>query len=206
MPPARRQKSKDSKAQEERIQSAITDLQDGKLSSARQAALKYDVPSTTLLNRMKGVKSRSQTWANCHRLSLEDEESLSRWIISVTEQHETAPSRSQIEEKANAILASRSTTPNVTVGEKWVYNYLQRHEELRPIYPRRIYSRRIYTAVVGSASAETGSPSINPNRETGQPANQRITLPPPISARLIWMLKHLTASIDWKSCFLRLKN
>ncbi|OGM48839.1 hypothetical protein ABOM_003017 [Aspergillus bombycis] len=177
MPPVRRQKSKDLKAQEERIQSAIEALQNGKLTSAREAARKYDVPSTTLLNRMNGVKSRSQTWANGHRLTLEEEDSLARWIISVAE-HETAPSRSQIEAKANAFLANR-TTPKETVGESWVYNYLKRHEELRPIYPQRRYSRRIYNTVIGSASAETGSLSINPSRETSQPGSRRNTRSPP---------------------------
>ena len=79
---------------------------------------------------------------------------------------------------ANAILAKRGTTIAETVGESWVHNFLKRREELRTVYPRRSYSRRIYNTVVGSTNVSAGSPSVNPDCETGQPNNQRNTLPP----------------------------
>lgn len=182
MPPVRKQKRKDPKEQEEqerRIQAAIADVKDGKLSSVREAARKYTVPSTTLRNRMNGVTCRSHKWANSHRMTPEEEESLVKWTLSAIEQHQTAPSRSEIEEMANSILAKRGTTVTETVGESWVHNFLKRREELRTVYPRRSYSRRIYNTVVGNANASAGSPSVNLDCETGQPNNQQNTLPSP---------------------------
>jgi hypothetical protein len=43
---------------------------------------------------------------------------------------------------ANLLLAKRGSTPIQTVGEKWVYNYTQRHPELTSRFSRRYDYRR----------------------------------------------------------------
>ncbi|QRD84954.1 hypothetical protein F9C07_9213 [Aspergillus flavus] len=147
--------------QERKIQAAISDVKEGKFSSVREAARKYGVPSTTLRNRMNGVTFRPKKWANCHRMTQEEEDALVQWTLSAIERNQTAPSRAQVEAMANTILAKRGTPINETVGGTWVYMFL------------------VYDTVVGSANAENGSPSANPDSETGQPGPQRLALPPP---------------------------
>lgn len=182
LPPIMRPKLKplpEMEEQERKIQAAISDVKEGKFSSVREAARKYGVPSTTLRNRMNGVTFRPKKWANCHRMTQEEEDALVQWTLSAIERNQTAPSRAQVEAMANTILAKRGTPINETVGGTWVYMFLKRRVELKEIYSRRSYSRLVYDTVVGSANAENGSPSANPDSETGQPGPQRLALPPP---------------------------
>ncbi|RJE17288.1 Pogo transposable element [Aspergillus sclerotialis] len=43
---------------------------------------------------------------------------------------------------ANILLAQRGTTPIQLVGEKWVYNFINRQEQLKTRYTRRYNYRR----------------------------------------------------------------
>lgn len=159
---------------------AVSAIKNGELSSVREAARKYAVPSTTLRNRLNGVTCRSQKRANCHKLISEEEDFLVQWIQSSVERHATPPSRSHIKEVANTLLANHGTTPVQTVGGSWVYNFIKRRAELQSIYARRRYSRRIYNSIIaGKPSAETGSLSANPDAVKGQPSNLQNLLSPP---------------------------
>ena len=48
-----------------------------------------------------------------------------------------APRQSHVRELANILLAERGTTLIQTVGEKWVYNFIQRQPELTTRFSRR---------------------------------------------------------------------
>jgi hypothetical protein len=58
-----------------------------------------------------------------------EEEVLKQWILSL-DLRRAAPTKAHVQEMANILLAKRGSTPIQTVGQKWVYNYTQRHPEL----------------------------------------------------------------------------
>ncbi|EED23153.1 conserved hypothetical protein [Talaromyces stipitatus ATCC 10500] len=58
MPPIRKKDSKDLIEQEGRILLAISDFQNGKIPKIAQAARIYNIPRTTLRNRLHGIEQR----------------------------------------------------------------------------------------------------------------------------------------------------
>ena len=55
---------------------------------------------------------------------------------------DAAPRYPQVREMANILLAERGSTPIQTVGQKWVYNFIQRHDEIKTRFSRRYDYRR----------------------------------------------------------------
>ncbi|KAJ5256556.1 hypothetical protein N7478_012660 [Penicillium angulare] len=144
MPPIRTQSSRNSAEKEGRILLAIQALERQEISNITVAARTFDVPRSTLRNRLTGLKARSETRPNSHKLTKFEEESLQKWIISLDDRG-AAPRPSTVREAANLLLAARGTTPPLIVGEKWVYNYVKRHHELSPRFLRRYNHERAKT-------------------------------------------------------------
>ncbi|EED22675.1 conserved hypothetical protein [Talaromyces stipitatus ATCC 10500] len=111
MPPIRNKNEKNLAEQEGRMLLAISDLKNGKISSVYQAAIIYNIPRTTLYDRgitcQMGTRSR-QTWIT--------------------------PRHSLVREMANYLLSQRG---NQQVGEKWVYNLIQRRPEIESKFSRK---------------------------------------------------------------------
>jgi DDE superfamily endonuclease/Tc5 transposase-like DNA-binding protein/Psq-like protein len=133
MPPIRSQNSQNSIQQEGRIQLAVEAYQNKEIPSIRETARRFDVPWTTLRDRLHGKLHRSETRANSYKLTTTEEESLLKWILSM-DSRGSAPRPNTVREMANILLAERGGQP---VGGKWVYNYTNRHEELKARYSRR---------------------------------------------------------------------
>ena len=76
MPPIRNQNSNYSVEQEGRILIAISDLKNGKIPNISRAAIIYNMPRTSLRNRLKGMQQNDTKRANGHILSEYEEESL----------------------------------------------------------------------------------------------------------------------------------
>ncbi|THC87090.1 hypothetical protein EYZ11_013463 [Aspergillus tanneri] len=70
-----------------------------------------------------------------------EEESLVQWILSL-DRRGAPPRPSHVQEMANILLAKRGTTPIQTVGDKWVYNFVKRRDELKSRYFRRYNHQR----------------------------------------------------------------
>lgn len=64
-----------------------------------------------------------------------EEESLVRWILSL-DQRGAAPRPAYVREMANILLAQCGITPVQAVGEKWVYNFIKQHDELKTRFSR----------------------------------------------------------------------
>jgi hypothetical protein len=141
MPPIRVGSSQDSVQQEERILLAIQALQKKEICSVAEAAYQFNVPRTTLRRRIAGATDRANTRANGHKMTQIEEESLKQRILSL-DLRGSAPTQGHVREMANLLLAKRGSTPIQTVGEKWVYNYTQRHPELASRFSRRYDYRR----------------------------------------------------------------
>ncbi|EED13550.1 transposon, putative [Talaromyces stipitatus ATCC 10500] len=133
MPPIRNKNEKNLAEQEGRILLAISDLKNGKISSVYQAAIIYNIPRTTLYDRLNGIQQRSIIRANGHKLSQFEEESLVKWVLDL-DKRGLPPRHSLVREMANYLLSQRG---NQQVGEKWVYNLIQRRPEIESKFSRK---------------------------------------------------------------------
>ena len=79
MPP----KPQNSENQEGRILLAISSLKNSQIPSVRQAASIFQVPETTLQRCLHGISTHSEKRANSHKLSLNEEQSIIQWILSL---------------------------------------------------------------------------------------------------------------------------
>jgi hypothetical protein len=133
--------SKNPAEQEGRILLAISTLKKKEISSVREAARVYHVPETTLRRRLKGATCRLEKRANSHKMTQNEEESLIQWILSM-DRRGAAPRPSHVREMANILLSKRGETTTQTVGEKWVYNFINRHDEIKTRFSRRYNHQR----------------------------------------------------------------
>ena len=137
MPP----KPQNSENQEGRILLAISSLKNSQIPSVRQAASIFQVPETTLRRRLHGISTRSEKRANSHKLSLNEEQSIIQWILSLG-QCGAAPRPAHVRDMANILLANRGQASTTTVGDKWVYNFIKRHDILKSRFSRRYNYQR----------------------------------------------------------------
>ena len=136
MPPNRRRSDRNLVEQEGRVLLAIAAIQKHEISSIREAARRFNVPRSTLQERLSGHLNRSEARANSHKLTQIEEESLKQWILSM-DSRGAAPRPATVRDMANLLLLKRGTIPIKTVGEKWVYNFTQRTPELQSRFSRR---------------------------------------------------------------------
>jgi hypothetical protein len=136
MPPIRSQSLKDSTEQEGRILSAIQAFQNKKIPNIHLAARTFKVPRSTLRRRLSGVQDRANSRANSQNLSEIEEESLQKWILFM-DARGSAPRPSTVREMANLLLEKRGTTPVLSVGDKWDYNFVKPHPLLSSRFSRR---------------------------------------------------------------------
>lgn len=130
MPPNRVRSRQDSIQQEGRLLLAIQALKRKEISTIRQAADQFQVPRNTLTRWLRGTTNRAESRANGHKLTQIEEELLQQRIL-LLDIRGAAPTQAHVREMANILLAKRGSTPIQTVSEKWVYNFTQRHPELR---------------------------------------------------------------------------
>ena len=136
MPPIRSQSSKNSTEREGRILLAIQAFKNQESASLREIARVFNVPRSTLRDRLSGHTERSATRANSFKLTEIEEESLQKWILSM-DARGAAPRPSTIREIANLLLVARGSTPPISVGQNWVTKYVKRHPDLSSRFLRR---------------------------------------------------------------------
>ena len=133
--------SRNSIEQEGRILLAISAIKKGDISNIQKASSIYNIPRTTLRDRLKGSIYRKESRANSHKLTQNEEDSLLRWILSM-DQRGAAPRPSHIQEMANILLSKHESTPIQTVGMNWAYNYIKCHPQIKTKYARRYNYQR----------------------------------------------------------------
>lgn len=83
MPPKAHQNSKNLAHQEGRILLAISAIKNRENPlTIRKAARLYDVPFTTLQNRLRGTIAQIERRPSGHKLTITEEETLLQWILS----------------------------------------------------------------------------------------------------------------------------
>src|SRR3954452_18080676 len=110
MPPIRTQSSRNLVEQEGKILLAIQAIKKQEITSIREAARHFNIPRTTLQDRLHGHQSRAEIRPNGYKLTEIEEQSLLQWILSI-DSRGGAPRPTTVREMANLLLASRGSTP-----------------------------------------------------------------------------------------------
>jgi hypothetical protein len=100
--------------------------------SRRAAAKLYNVPESTLRDRMSGATPIAERRPAIQVLTALEEVAVAQYILDL-DARGIPPSLEDVREMADRILASRGTR---RVGKQWPYRFLQRREELRTRYSR----------------------------------------------------------------------
>lgn len=121
---------------------AVSASKKQEIQSIRQAARLYDVPYTTLHNRLHGSINRTEQRANGHKLTITEEDTLVQWISSMDKRGAT-PRPVAVQDMANILLSERGlTTSPIQVGKNWVHNFISRRDELKTRFSRRYNYQR----------------------------------------------------------------
>ena len=116
--------------QEGRIALAVNALKQGHFTSIRGAAKSYDVPFTTLRRRVRGQLARHDIRPPNYKLTSIEESTLVKWILSM-DQRGLSPRPNAIQQMANLLIQKQSdTSQGITVGNRWVLNFVRRHQAL----------------------------------------------------------------------------
>ena len=124
---------------EGRMALALQAYKDGYFTSVRGAANAYDVPPSTLQSRVHGCLPRRDLRSVNLKLTATEETTLIQWILSMDERG-LPPRKAYIQQMANLLLQKRSNTDQdntLTVGKKWVQNFIRRHNSLQLKYTRK---------------------------------------------------------------------
>jgi predicted HTH domain antitoxin len=141
MPRKTRIIAKNSTEQEGRILLAISALKNKEISSVQRAAEIFDIPQSTLRDRLNGRQYQIEKRANSHRLSTTQEESLIEWILS-RDQHGVPPRPSHVQEMANILLQADNPSGFKPISKNWVSIFTNRRDEIKTRYAQRYnYSR-----------------------------------------------------------------
>jgi hypothetical protein len=131
-------RSKDSSYTEGRIELAIQAFKKGQFQSLQAAALTYDAPITTVRRRIRGIRSRRDSQPSNCKLSSTEEETLIQWILSM-DQRGMPPTTASVRRSADLLAQRPESTAPQTVGQNWVRNSVNRHDEIRKRAQRRSY-------------------------------------------------------------------
>ena len=121
-----------SQSQEARILLAIQAIRTNQEMSIRCTAKTYDVPQTTLRDRMKDCVSKVEERNARHNLTPTEEEILVRYILDLDSRG--FPSRiNDVRDMADLLRKVRHVKP---VDKQWPYNFVQRRPELKTRFSR----------------------------------------------------------------------
>ena len=124
--------------QEGRILLAIQAVKLGQFRSLKAAAISYDVPRTTLSNRINGIASRRDSTPNSQKLTPEEELAIVRYILNL-DSRGFPPRPQAVQEMADLLLAVRDAPP---VGINWTSNFIKRRTEIKTKFSRKYDYKR----------------------------------------------------------------
>jgi hypothetical protein len=118
--------------QEARIIFAMEATRTIKKINITRAAKTYNVPPSTLRDRLRDHVLLAERRNAQHKLTLTEEETLVRYILDLDSRG--FPTRiSGVEDMANLLLATRCAS---RVGKQWAYRFVQRRPELKARFSR----------------------------------------------------------------------
>jgi Tc5 transposase DNA-binding domain/helix-turn-helix, Psq domain len=124
--------------QEGRILLAKEAVKQGQIQSIRAAAESYDVPETTLGDRIRGTPSRDDCTPNSRKLTLYEEEAVIQYILDL-DSRGFPPRPRDVREMADLLFAERDASP---VGKNWATNFINRRSEIKSKFNRKYDYKR----------------------------------------------------------------
>jgi hypothetical protein len=118
---------------EGRIELAIQAFKKGQFRSLQAAALTYDAPITTVRRRARGIRSRRDSQSSNRKLSSTEEETLIQWILSM-DQRGMLPTTTSVRRLADLLAQRSESAAPQTVGQNWVRDFVNRHDEIKSKY------------------------------------------------------------------------
>jgi hypothetical protein len=112
------------------ITEAIAAIQNGQFGSVKAAAAAFDIPRSTLRDRLNGATDRSAVKQTVQRLTAEQERGLIDWIKELEAQG-NPPSHTVVREMVAKIETTSNPTSNPTpTGNHWVERFIHRYPEI----------------------------------------------------------------------------
>ncbi|KFY99697.1 hypothetical protein V498_00575 [Pseudogymnoascus sp. VKM F-4517 (FW-2822)] len=124
--------------QEGRILLAIQAIKLRQIKSVRAAAISYDVPSSTLFDRIKGMPSRRDCTPNSRKMTPYEESALVQYILDL-DSRGFPPRPQAVQEMADLLLSERGKSP---IGKNWTTNFIKRRTELKAKFSRKYDYKR----------------------------------------------------------------
>ena len=121
-------------SRESQILLAIEAIEHNPKLSRRRAAAIYNVPESSLCDRMNGRISRRDCRPNSHKLIDIEEETILQYTLDL-DVREFSPRLTSIEDMANLLLAEHN---GGRVVKRWAENFVKRQPELK-IRFNRVY-------------------------------------------------------------------
>ena len=119
------------------MQMAITAWKDKKVQSKLKAAQIYGVSESSLRKRLNGIKPRTETRANGHKLTEYEEEVLVKRLLDPDKRGFSIRSEF-LRGMTQILLHERTQDPTAVLGINWAYSFTRRRPELSTRYNRRI--------------------------------------------------------------------
>jgi hypothetical protein len=142
MPPIRNRNSKNLVEQEGRLDFALSAYKNRQIPSIKKTAVLFNVPYSTLRDRLRGRSTWGEKHENQHKLTPNEEESLVKWILNL-DKRGRPPRHEYVRQMADHLLTSREPVASPPqVGPKWVYRFVKRHPELKSRFSRRYHYDR----------------------------------------------------------------
>jgi hypothetical protein len=123
-----------SQSKESRINLAIQAMQRDKNLSRRHTAKIYDIPESTLRDRVNGKTPKPESRPAAHRLTITEEEALVLYILDL-DARGFAPQYAGVEDMANLLLAQRDARH---VRKHWAERFVKRQPDLKTRFKSRI--------------------------------------------------------------------
>ena len=111
---------------------AISALKQRQIKNVNQAAATYNVPESTLRNRLAGKPARRDCQPNSKKLTRLEEEVIVKHILDL-DSRGFPPTHDAVRHIANKLLAERGAG---AVGKLWPYNFVKRTESLATRFSR----------------------------------------------------------------------
>ena len=124
---------------EGRVVLAIQAYNKAQSRNLRAAARTYEATYSTVRRCISGVPSRRDSTPTNRKLTSVEEATLTQWILSMDERG--MPLRSAaVRRMADILLGERLESADAStrfIGNRWVYNFIQRHLDLKSKYNRK---------------------------------------------------------------------
>ena len=130
--------------QEGRLLLAVQAFKQAPDAKIRSIARSYDIPHTTLADRLRGCQPRCDAQLSHRKLTPTEESALEQWIL-VMDERGFPPRVATVRRMANLLLADRVRTSSddlPSVGENWVRKFIKRRPSLESKYTRKYDHQR----------------------------------------------------------------